>query len=79
MAGVELEEAKNKVKISKMSKIYQKVRLGKRRKTELINSNENDKQTKKEKSKSQKKTKEMEEERIEHEQQAKQLEDGEIL
>merc|ERR1711928_246411 len=77
MAEVELEVAKNQVKISKMSKIYQKVRLGKRRKVDLINSNENDKHTKEEKPKSQKKMKETEEEGAE--QQAKQLEEGEIL
>ena len=74
MAEVELEVAKNQVKISKMSKIYQKVILGKRRK---IDSSENNKHSKEEKSKSQKKTKETEEEGIE--QQAKQLEEGEIL
>ena len=43
----------------------------------MINSNENDKHTKEEKSKSQKKIQETEEEGVE--QQAKQLEEGEIL
>merc|ERR1712062_717689 len=55
MAEVELEVAKNQVKISKMSKIYQKVRLSKRRKVDLINSKDKDK------SKSQKKIQETEE------------------
>ena len=48
-----------------------------RRMVDLINSNENDKHTKEEKSKSQKKIQETEEEGVE--QQAKQLEEGEIL
>ena len=74
MAGVELEVAKNKVKISKMSKIYQKVRLGKRRK---VDSSENDMHTKEEKSKSPEKIQKTEEEG--NEQQTKQLEEGEIL
>ena len=43
----------------------------------MINSNENDKHTKEEKSKSPKKIQETEEEGVE--QQAKQLEEGEIL
>ena len=77
MAEVELEVAKNQVKISKMSKIYQKVRLGKKRKIDTINSNQKDKHTKEEKSKSPRKTKEIEEEGIG--QQVKQLEEGEIL
>ena len=76
MSEVELEVAKNQVKISKMSKIYQKVRLGKRRKVDLINSNDKDntwdgklKQPK------------ISEQRVEKEvdQETKQLEDGEIL
>ena len=70
-----MKVAKNQVKISKMSKIYQKVRLGKRRKVDTINSNHDDKHSKEEKP--QKKTKETEAER--KVQQAKQLEEGEIL
>ena len=74
MSEVDLEVARNQVKISKMSKIYQKVRLGKKRK---VDSKENDNHTKEETSKSLKKIQETEEEGIE--QQAKQLEEGEIL